>query len=78
MKLRAKWTGQPPCIGEYLMSQHRPRFAYRIAAITTGDSESKLEFEVDKVKLHSVPDDAVVHPWKWDPRTKTTTAWSGL
>lgn len=30
MFLRARWEGNPPQVGEFLMSQVRPRFAYRI------------------------------------------------
>jgi hypothetical protein len=85
MKLRARWTGQLPTAGDYLMSQQRPRFAYKIISLHAHEplfnphltDRHKIELIVEKVTLHAVPEDAVIHPWKWDPRTKTTEAWRG-
>ena len=86
MKLRARWIGELPAAGEYLMSQHRPKFAYKITSIHSHEelhehprlnTLHKIELIVEKVTLHAVPEAAVVHPWKWDPRTKTTEAWRG-
>ena len=86
MILRARWNGALPVANEYLMSQGpRARFAYRIVevelAVATpiGSDLSKLKLTVDRVAARDVPPGAVVHPWKWDPRTKKTgSAWSAL
>lgn len=78
MKVDATWTGALPRIGDYLLSSHRPRFAYRVVAFEKDNhvewdgevksSRYKLAITVDKVGLRDVPDDATVHPWKWSPR----------
>lgn len=76
MKLRANWTGKPPNVGDYLMSSHRPRFAYRIEGFegmlkqfgSNPDAVCSLTIAVAKVNLRDVPEDAVTHPWKWDSR----------
>lgn len=76
--MNAKWTGNLPRIGDYLMSRVRPRFAYRITAIEKDNivewdsaakaTRYKVALTVEKVKLSDVPDTAIVHPWKWDTR----------
>lgn len=72
--LRARWEGEQPTIGSYLMSQTRPRNAYRIASVR--ERKDCLELTCDVVKPVDVPEGALVHPWRWDPRTKAGVAWS--
>ncbi len=74
-KISARWSGEPPAIGEYLQSQLRPRGAYRIVSVVERPS-GMLDLLVDRVENKDVPSDAVVHAWKWDPRTKVGAAWS--
>lgn len=76
MTLRARWSGEPPAVGDYLMgSGGRVRSAYRIVCITP--RASVLELEVDKVSPTSVPDGATVHDWRWDARSsRNGAAWS--
>lgn len=79
MKLRARWIGPPPRVGDYLMSEVRPRYAYRVERVTlafpnvTWDQAAKaetrrLQIVVDRVGVTAVPKAARVHPWKWDKR----------
>ena len=79
MKLRARWTGSLPRVGDYLASATRPRFAYRISGVhrvdpnVRWDSERKAElrrlaFEVDRVPIAELPAVARVHDWRWDKR----------
>jgi hypothetical protein len=80
MKLRARWTGSPlPSVGDYLMSAMRPRFAYRICEvaridrIVCWDPVLKTEFQyytiaAERKLLGDVPENARVHPWRWDKR----------
>lgn len=75
MKIRAKWTGDLPNVGDHLMSSHRPRFAYRILKIdgaksgSIGDAPAEdLKITVDRVKLRDVPDNATIHAWRWASR----------
>jgi hypothetical protein len=79
VKLRARWLGPPPRIGDYLMSEVRPRHAYRIACMAsafpgvTWDPVAKTEarliaFTVDRIAASAVSRDAKIHPWKWDRR----------
>lgn len=81
VKMRARWDGAPPKVGEYLMSQVRPRFAYRICEvarvdrIVSWDPTLKTEFQhytiaALRVPVTEVPKDARVHPWRWDKRDK--------
>lgn len=88
MKLRAHWAGELPKVGDYFMSTMRPKYAYRIVAIGSHaaiadcdrirlhlDRESYwLEVEAERVSPYDVPDDAVVHAWKWDARDKKARA----
>jgi len=64
MKLRARWTGPLPRVGDYLASAARPRFAYRISGVhrvdpnVRWDAERKAElrrlaFEVDTFRCKS-------------------------
>lgn len=79
MMLRARWTGSPPQQDEYLMSQGRARFAYRIVEVELRGEHatgSIYRMEVEKIAASDVPAGATVHPWKWDPRHKTGAAWS--
>jgi hypothetical protein len=85
MILRARWTGALPVANEYLMSQARPRFAYRIVAVEQlrdlphhVPGYARLKLEVEKIPTADVPAGAVVHPWRWDPRKKTGFAWSSM
>lgn len=85
MKLRARWTGAPPHVGDYLRSPLRPRLAYRICEVTRvnrivcWDPVLKTEFQhieiaAERTPLNAVPKAARVHPWRWDkrePRRKT-------
>ena len=79
MNLRARWVGPPPRIWDYLMSEVRPRFAYRVDQVTCAssrvhwDSTAKaearqLQITVSRVAKDGVPPHARVHPWKWDRR----------
>jgi hypothetical protein len=79
MKLRARWVGPPPRVGDYLMSEVRPRYAYCIARVTsafpgvTWDPAAKAEARllhlvVDRIAASAMPKSAKVHPWKWDRR----------
>ena len=81
MFLRARWDGSPPQIGEYLMAQQRPRFAYRITdvevrRIDKGTDRTFLGLHVERIDAKDVPPGAVRHPWKWDPHRKLGHAWS--
>lgn len=79
-KLRARWIGSPPRTGDYLMSTHRPRYAYRVEQVTNVSSEvhwdpvakaevRRLLIEVTRVARGAVPGHVRIHPWKWDKRT---------
>lgn len=79
MKLRSRWAGAAPHVGDYLMSSSRPRFAYRICEATRvdrivrWDPDLKLEFQhyaiaAEREPLDTVPKDARIHPWRWDKR----------
>lgn len=85
MKLRARWQGAPPRVGDYLASPVRPRFAYRIRAIEHSDSRvywdptskaevRRLRIEVDRVPIATVPTAARVHAWRWDKRNSRKEA----
>lgn len=79
MKLRARWIGPPPRAGDYLMSQIRPRYAYRITSVinasscvrwdSTAKAEARqLQIVADRVATTEVPKHARIHAWKWDRR----------
>lgn len=79
MTLRARWIGPPPRIGDYLMSQVRPRHAYRVAQVINASSLVRwdpaakaevrnLQFVVVRRSVAAVPKRARIHPWKWDRR----------
>jgi hypothetical protein len=80
MKLRARWTGGfEPHVGDYLMSEIRPRFAYKICEVSRVDKIvswdpvlktefQRLEIAAERVALDAVPKTARVHPWRWDKR----------
>lgn len=79
MKLRARWIGPPPRVGAYLMSEMRPRYAYRITAViptspnVCWDPAAKaevhlLQINADRVARTAVPQHAKIHPWRWDKR----------
>lgn len=79
MKLRARWTGPLPRVGDYLARPIRPRFAYRICAIRRVDplvrwdparkaELRRLAIEVDRVPITELPTAARVHDWRWDKR----------
>jgi hypothetical protein len=85
MELRARWTGPLPKVGDYLMSQYRPRCAYQVArdpaannVIPDGrDVEDMvhLDIVVDRVEIPlpaPLPDGVTVYPWQWDGRGKNT------
>jgi len=79
MKLRARWAGPAPKVGDYLMSEVRPRHAYRVGEVINvsskvrWDAEKKtevrlLQIVVDRVATTAVPRGARIHAWKWDRR----------
>jgi len=79
VKLRARWIGPPPRVGDFLMSEVRPRYAYRIEAVTASSpnvrwdpvarSEARrLQIVVDRVACTAMPPHSRIHPWKWDRR----------
>lgn len=79
MKLRARWNGPPPRVGDYLSSPTRPRFAYRVRAVRSVDSLvrwdpaqkaelRRLAIEVDRVPIAELPAAARVHDWRWAKR----------
>lgn len=84
MRLRARWNGPLPAVGDYLRSEKRPRYAYLIKAgrmvdlvaaevlsLVSGVTpvvDATLSLEVERVEVANVPSDAKVHPWRWDPR----------
>lgn len=79
MKLRARWIGPPPRTGDYLMSELRPRFAYRIdqvdnaTALVHWDPAAKAETRRLRISATRIPKDRVppharIHAWKWDRR----------
>jgi YD repeat-containing protein len=81
MKLRARWAGAPPRVGDYLMSPTRPRGAYRITAIDATDRAvqwdqaqkqevRRLTITADRVPTSAVHAHARVHAWSWDKRTR--------
>lgn len=85
MKLRARWNGPWPRVGDYLASPTRPRFAYRVREVrrvdplVRWDSVRKAElrrltFEVDRVSIADVPTAARVHDWNWDKRSSSVRA----
>ncbi len=82
MIIRATWTGVLPRVGDYLMSQYRPRCAFRIVrdpmeqndldVIPEEDHVTKIRLTVERreLPLPGEPAGAMVYPWKWDPRGK--------
>ena len=79
MKIRARWIGPPPRVGDFLMSAVRPRHAYRIAEVICASSRvcwdpaakaetRRLQIVAERVAKEDVPPHARVHPWKWDRR----------
>jgi hypothetical protein len=79
MKLRALWVGPPPRTGDFIMSQMRPRYAYRVEEVINASSRvswdpaakaevRRLQIVADRVARDAVPPHARVHPWKWDRR----------
>lgn len=82
MKLRARWTGPAPRVGDYLASTVRPRYAYRVRGVAQPDPRvrwdaaqktevRRLAIEVDRVPFAAVETSARVHPWRWDKRAPT-------
>jgi hypothetical protein len=79
VKLRARWSGLPPRVGDYLASPTRPRFAYRVCDVRNVDSLvrwdpaqkkelRRLAIEVDRLPIAELPTTARVHDWNWDKR----------
>lgn len=79
MKLSARWIGPLPRIGDYLMSEVKPRFAYRIERVIAASPNvrwdpvakaeaRRLQIVADRVAAIAVPRHARIHPWKWDRR----------
>lgn len=85
MKLRARWSGPPPRVGDYLAAPTRPRFAYRIGGVkrldplvrwdpTQKTELRRLTIEVDRVPIAQMPAAARVHDWRWESRASTARA----
>ena len=85
MKLRARWMGPAPRVGDYLMSPARPRYAYRVREVTRADSNARwdpaqkaevrrLAIDVDRVDHGQVTSNARVHTWRWDKRSSKRVA----
>lgn len=79
VKLRARWIGPPPRIGDYLASPAKPRFAYRVLGVNRTDPRVywdaaqkaerwHLAIDVDRVPIAELPAAARVHDWSWDKR----------
>lgn len=79
MTLRARWMGPSPRIGDYLMSEVRPRGAYRVEQVIESSPNvgwdpiakaevRQLRLVVSRVAAGAVPKHAQVHAWKWDRR----------
>ena len=79
MKLRARWSGPPPRVGDWLVSPTRPRFAYHVLEVRRVDPDvrwdpakkaelRRLAIEVDRVPIAELPTAARVHDWRWDKR----------
>lgn len=88
MNLRARWIGPPPRVGDYLMSEVRPRYAYRVTQVTNASSlvhwdlaakaeTRRLQLVADRVASTAVPPHARIHPWKWDRRESRRGAMKG-
>ena len=84
MKIRARWCGPPPHVGDYLASPTRPRFAYRVCGVNRIDPNvhwdpvrkaelRRLAIEVDRVPIAELPTTARVHDWSWDKREAKRT-----
>jgi hypothetical protein len=80
VKLRARWLGPVPRVGDYLASTTRPRFAYCIRGVRCVDSLvrwdpaqkkelRRLAIEVDRVPIAELPPSVRVYDWRWDKRT---------
>lgn len=80
MKLRARWHGPPPRVGDYLASATRPRYAYCVRDVACIDSRvlwdparkaelRRIVFEVDRLSITDLPRAARVHAWRWDKRS---------
>lgn len=76
VSIRLTWQGAEPAVGDFLMSQHRPRFAYRIEDVCR--SGQALEISGKRVLVSEVPAGATVHPMRWNARdaVKNNTGWS--
>jgi hypothetical protein len=79
VKLRARWHGLSPRVGDYLASPTRPRFAYCVRGVRCVDSLvrwdpaqkkelRRLAIEVDRIPIAKLPTAARVHDWRWDTR----------
>lgn len=85
MKLRARWNGPAPRVGDYLMSPTRPRFAYRVLGVTVAGSRvtwdpvrrgeaRRLTIDVERVAILAMPSNARVHDWRWDRRGASSSS----
>jgi hypothetical protein len=73
--IRARWSGRPPAMGDYLMAPKRPRWAYEVVGVTLRDhlSAALRNAQVITIKaarraVDAVPADATVHSWRWNGR----------
>lgn len=67
MKLRARWKGDLPRVGDVLSSAH-PRYWYVINAVREL-SPGRLVLTCERIAVNSsLPRGARVHPWTWDRR----------
>jgi len=80
--MNLRWDGQHPVVGEFLASQLKPRYAYRIDDIyvrrtRVRDSDGILEITATKIPIGKLPPGAVVHPLKWDSRKQANERVNG-
>ena len=70
MTLRARWEGDPPRPGEFLMSAQRPRHSYRIVRVVPTATGLLLTVEREPVAAAEAapPQGVPVWAWKWHPR----------
>lgn len=73
-KLRMRWFGRPPKVGEYLRSEGpRARTAYRIVAVNWKWFEREQLWvgpvTVEREPIANIPDGWRVHRFRWDSRT---------
>lgn len=66
--LHARWRGNPPRLGDYLMAR-RARGGYQIVDIKPGSAPYDLRFVVERVP-RAEAERAGYHEWVWDRRAR--------